>query len=672
MSKSDEAPVAPSDDAGPGGSPIRAPSTPPPSAGHSSHDTSWWTALAALGVVFGDIGTSPLYTWNEIRNHGSLDSPDAILGVMALIFWSMTIAITLKYVTYVLRADNHGEGGTFALMGNLMALKVPGLGAVSLMLAAAACLLFADGTITPAISVLSAIEGITVRNPGLSPLVVPVTLIVLTVLFKVQYRGTASVGRLFGPITAVWFFCIGGAGLYELVQHPAILAAVNPAYALDFIAHHGLHGSLVVMGSVVLCLTGGEALYADLGHFGRSAIRTAWYSIAYPCLLLAYFGQGARLLSGGPVAGDNVFYSLIPEAAIYPMVLLATAATIIASQAMITGAFSVARAAINLGLLPRVQVLHTNDRVEGQIYMPVVNWSLWAGCCTLVLVFGSSSGLAAAYGFAVMGTMLATGVGTALLARYGWNWPAWRVALVFGVFILLDLSYLSATALKFFQGAWMPALIGSFLLLVMLTWSRGRDALGAAYRQVDRITVADLIAQKASLTELPRAMVFLTAERVSQASDPVPVLLLKFMDRYGALPKHLTIFNVVFEANVPYWTGERFNVTEFGEHIVAVRMHVGFMESPDVRKALWTLRHERAIRIHSSRWTIVMGKESIVIEGGSLWWRLRATLFSLLLQSASQAHVWFGLGGDTGLSKEIIPVRVRPKRGMEVQVRLQG
>lgn len=636
------------------------------------HDASWWSALAALGVVFGDIGTSPLYTWNEIRAHGGIGGPADVLGLMSLVFWAMTLVISGKYMSVVLWADNQGEGGTFALMGNLQALRVPGLSAASLLLVGAACLLFADGLITPSISVLSAVEGITVRNPALSQWVVPATLVILTLIFRVQYRGTASVGRLFGPITFLWFVAIGALGLAEVVQHPGILLAVDPRHAATFVLGHGAHGTLLVLGSVVLALTGGEALYADLGHFGRRSILRGWYAVAFPCLLLNYFGQGARLLSGGPIVADNVFYSLVPDLLVYPMVALATAAAIIASQALITGAFSLARAAINLGLLPRVQVLHTNDRVEGQIYMPAVNWALWAGCCTLVIGFGSSSGLAAAYGLAVMGTELATTIGTLLVARYGWGWPAWRTALVFGVFLIIDLSFLSATGLKFFQGAWMPLLLGGLLFLVMSTWSRGREALAAAYRRVDRLTVADLVAAKATLTELPRAMVFLTAERVARASDPVPVLLLKFMDRYGALPKHLTIFNVVFEPNVPYWPGERHEVAQYGEHVVSVRMHVGYMESPDVRRALSELRHDKAIRIHSSRWTIVMGKESLVLDGGSAWWRLRASLFSLLLQTAAQAHVWFGLGGDTGLSKEIIPVRVHPGRGMEVQVRLQA
>jgi KUP system potassium uptake protein len=630
-----------------------------------------WAVLAALGVVFGDIGTSPLYTWNEIRTHGGLHGPEDVLGVMSLLFWAITIVISGNYMSVVLWADNHGEGGTFALMGNLQAAKVPGLAAVSLLLVGGSCLLFADGLITPAISVLGAMEGITVRNPGLSDWVVPATLVILTLLFRVQYRGTASVGRLFGPITLLWFVAIGALGFAEVVQHPAILRAVDPRLALEFLARSGGHESLVVLGSVLLALTGGEALYADLGHFGRRAIRIGWYYVAFPCLLLNYFGQGARLLSGGPVLADNVFFSLVPEIAVYPMVALATGAAIIASQALITGAFSLARSAINLGLLPRVHVLHTNDRVEGQIYMPVVNWSLWAGCCALVIGFGSSSGLAAAYGLAVMGTMVSTNVGTLLLARFGWGWSWQRVAVVFGLFLTISTSLLTATLLKFFQGAWMPLMVGGALFAIMLTWSRGREALAAAYRRVDRLTVADLVATKARLTELPRAMVFLTAERVHRPTDPVPVLLLKFMDRYGALPKHLTIFNVVFEPDVPYWPHARHEVTQYGEHVVSVRMHVGYMESPDVRQALWTLRQDKAIRIHSSRWTIVMGKESLVIESGSLLWRLRASLFSLLLQTAAQAHVWFGLSGDTGLSKEVIPVRVHPRRGMEVQVRLQ-
>ncbi len=631
----------------------------------------WTLTLAATGVVFGDIGTSPLYTWNEIRNHGGVETTADAMGVTSLILWVLSVTITAKYVTFVLRADNNGEGGTFALMGLLQALRIPRTALFSSALVMGSCLLFGEGLLTPAISVLSAVEGLTVRNPALAPVVVPLTLAILAFVFRVQSLGTARVGGTFGTIMIAWFLAIGALGLREVLGHPEILGAFNPYYAFTYVVTHGPHGTAIALASVILCITGGEALYADLGHFGAQAIRRAWLVLAYPCLMLSYMGQGARLASGGPIVANNVFFSLVPEWAVYPMVGLATLAAIIASQALISGAFSLARSAINLGLLPRVTIVHTNEAVEGQIYMPAINLLLWAGCSLLVITFGSSTGLAAAYGFTMSGTMVATTSGMAMLARYGWGWSLPRLAATFGPFLLLELAYLTSTSLKFFDGAWMSAAFGIGLYTFMRTWRSTRSELGAAYRAVDRITVRELVARKSRLTELPRAMVFLTSERIDEIDDPVPVLLLKFMDRYGSLPKHLTVFNVVFVEDRPYWTGERYETHEFGEHIVSVRMFIGYMESPNVRRALWQLRHDKRIRIHSSRWTIVMGKEAIVIDGGAWWWRARYYIFSLALATAAQAQTWFGLGADTGVSKEVVPVRVTPKKGMEVTIRLE-
>ncbi|MBA2320287.1 MAG: KUP/HAK/KT family potassium transporter [Deltaproteobacteria bacterium] len=625
--------------------------------------------VAAAGVVYGDIGTSPLYTWNEIRNHGGIADEADVLGLASLILWTLTLIVSVKYVLLVLRADNSGEGGTYALMGLLQPIKGPLAGLATLMLTGSACLLYSEGLITPAISVLSAVEGLTVANPSLDRFIIPITLVVLFALFYVQYQGTQKVGRLFGVIMVVWFVTIASLGVASIARHPGILQAVFPWHGLGYLWRHGLT-ALPALGSVVLAVTGGEALYADMGHFGRRAISLSWWILCYPCLMLNYLGQGALLYSGDPFEGDNVFFALVPRVLLYPMIGLATFAAVIASQALISGAFSLTRSAINLGLLPRVLVVHTSSEVEGQIYMPAINWLLWAGCSTLVITFQSSSGLAAAYGLSVMGAMVVTTFAISQVAVHRWGWSPLRAGVVFGGFAVIELTYLAACALKFFDGGFIPLVLGSLLLYLMLTWRRGREQMSQAYRVVERMKVVELLELKRRITALPRAMVFLTQESVVQATDGAPVLLMKFVDRYGGLPKHLTLLSIVNEHGVPYWLGKRFDVVNFGENVVSVRMHVGYMETPDVRAALTTLKRRKLVKIHATRWTIVMGKEEIFLtEGIPLPRRISMVLYRSLLQVASQAHVWFGLGSDTGLSKEVVPVRVSRDGRMEVVLR---
>ena len=647
-------------------------SHPPAAAGHEPRDVRQLVGLcvAAAGVVYGDIGTSPLYTWNEIRHHGALQSRADVLGMCSLILWTLTLVVCCKYVLLVLRADNHGEGGTFALMGLLGDVRARGVALVSTALIAASCLLYGDGLITPAISVLSAVEGLAVANPALKGAILPITLAILTGLFAFQYKGTAAVGRLFGGIMVVWFVVLALLGVTQLVQEPGILLAISPHHAVAYFLRNGFAHTLPVLGSVVLACTGGEALYADMGHFGARAIRLTWWSLVYPCLMLNYLGQGALLLSMEEIPGDNVFLGLVPAVALYPMIALSTAAAVIASQALISGAFSLTRAAINLGLLPRVRVVHTSSEVEGQIYMPVVNWLMWAGCCLLVLTFQTSTGLAAAYGLAVMGVMVATTVSMYYVTVHLWAWPKWRAQLVFGGFLLLDLLYLAACALKFLDGGWVPLAFAAVLLYLMLTWRIGRAKMSDAYRAVARMSIGELVDVKRRITSLPRAMVFMTQERVEALGDGAPVLLMKFADRYGALPKHLTILAIVSEPGVPYWLDHRFDVVSFGENVVGVRMHVGYMETPDVRAALTTLKRRRLVKIHATRWTIVMGKEELLVPADlRISRKLGIILYRLMLQVSSQAHVWFGLGTDAGLSKEVVPVRIGQDGAMEVVLR---
>lgn len=615
--------------------------------------------LAATGVVYGDIGTSPLYTWNEVRRTGVLHDADAILGACSLLIWTLTLAITVKYVGLVLRADNHGEGGTFALMGLVGPLRFVGHAALLAALAFAACLLYADGLITPAISVLSAVEGLAVASPAFEPVIVPLTLALLTGLFTFQWVGTERVGRVFGVVCVGWFAAIGLLGLGQVVGTPAILKAFSPHYAIEFLTRHRLSELGHVLGAVVLAITGGEALYADIGHFGVRAVRFTWLVLVYPALLLAYLGQGAFLLSGAPVRADNVFYSVVPESLLVPMVVLASAATVIASQALISGAFSLTRSAITLGFVPRFAVRHTSAEMVGQIYLPMVNWGLWAGCCALVLGFRTSAGLAAAYGLAVMGVVVVTTVALAVIASKLWSWPWWKVGAVFVPFLAFDGMFLAANVAKIPDGAWVTLVIGAGLYFAMDAWRRWRALLAAAYHRVPRIPLSQLIARRDELTEIPRAFLYLVAEPVRSAADPVPVLLMKFIDRYGGLPRNVTLFTVVPHAEVPYTREHRFEVDELGGGVVSVRMHVGFMERADVRAALRWLESHELVRIHAVRWTIVVGREEVLSEGGNPLWRLRMALVAWMSTLSVQVHEWFGLGVDPGVSKELVPVRAR-------------
>ncbi|HWU88327.1 MAG TPA: KUP/HAK/KT family potassium transporter, partial [Kofleriaceae bacterium] len=502
---------------------MQAPASPQPEAaspevatgdghGHSLGALS----LGALGVVYGDIGTSPLYAIKECLGstspHAVASSPGNVLGVMSLVFWALTLVVVVKYLGFVLRADNRGEGGILALAALIKPKRATGRLALPILLALfGAGLLYGDGLITPAISVLSAVEGLEVATDSLQPVIVPATVAILVTLFVVQRHGTHRIGSVFGWVMLVWFLAIGAAGVRHVAAHPEVLAAINPVHGVRFFAEHGVHGFLL-LGAVVLCVTGGEALYADMGHFGKRPIRVAWFTIAMPGLLLNYFGQAALLLSAPEKTIENPFFALVHGPLLYPMVVIATLATIIASQALISGAFSLTQQAVQLGYLPRVTIVHTSEKAQGQIYIPEVNWFLMVGTVLIVIGFGSSSNLAAAYGIAVTGTMAITTYLYYLVARRNWGWPLGYGLLVLVGFMIFDLSFLGANVVKIQHGGWVPLVLGTGLFVVMTTWWKGRLELS---RIVDSGAIPDdLFLADLDANPLPRVRgtaVFMTS-----------------------------------------------------------------------------------------------------------------------------------------------------------------
>ena len=431
--------------------------------------------IAATGIVFGGIGTSPLYALDQIfLGHGGVPlTHENVLGGISLVIWTLTVIVAITYAIFVLRAQNDGEGGVFALYGLLHRFKNRGIMIFLWSLMLGAGLLFGDGIITPAISVLAAVEGFGVAAPALGRAVIPITAILLTALFAVQIKGTSGIGRVFGPILIVWFIVLAILGAYQIVHHTEILQAFNPVHGLMFLMRVGLFKALLVLGALILVVAGGEAMYADLGHFGALPIRTSWFTLVYPALLLNYLGQGAYLLSGAPIVGGKIFYSLVPPALLYPMILLATAATVIASQALISGAFSLALQATALGLFPRLQVLHTHHSHAGQIYVPFINWALYVGCIVLVITFGSSYALGAAYGLAVSGVMLITSLAMFPVSRLCWGWGTVATGLLWGTLTMINGSFLLANSFKFLEGGFVPLSIGIAVFVIMATWRWG-------------------------------------------------------------------------------------------------------------------------------------------------------------------------------------------------------
>lgn len=554
--------------------------------GNARTHPAQWAKLAALGVVFGDLGTSPLYTLQTVvQAVGGRFTPAVALGSLSLIVWTLIITISIKYCLFVMRADNHGEGGILALMSLIGANQfAPGFKLMTGMGLLGAALIYGDGIITPAISVLSALEGVNVATETLKPFVMPAAVAILIGLFATQRFGTQIIGRAFGPVMLLWFVVIALLGVSAIIHQPQVLVAIDPRRAVEFLSHSDGHG-LLVLGGVFLCITGGEALYADMGHFGKGPIRWSWYSIVLPSLLLSYAGQTAFLLGKGSVTG-NPFFQIAPSWSIYPLVALATIATIIASQAIITGSFSMTRQAMQLGWLPGVSIRQTSDRVYGQIYVPVVNWLLMIATVATTIAFGSSDRLAGAYGTAVATTMLLTTFLLYKAMREVWRWPHIVALAVIGIFLIVDLSFFCANLLKIADGGWLPLSLAAVLFAVMVTWRSGIEAMHATLMQTS--SDSDTFLSQLRSHAIPRVdgtMVFLT-----RSSQKVPRLIMDHAHFMGALPRQAIAFSILFE-NTPRIVGPRCSLIEnVGEGLWHAVARFGFFEIPDLSMALKQIR----------------------------------------------------------------------------------
>ncbi len=590
--------------------------------------------LAAVGVVYGDIGTSPLYALKEVFAHGRVPlTPANILGILSLVFWTLTVVVSLKYVTLILRADNNGEGGLIAMLAlATQAVKhKPVLRRRLLMLGIfGTAIFFGDGVITPAISVLSAVEGLEVAAPQLHRYVVPVTLLVLTALFAAQRFGTAIVGRLFGPITLVWMVVLAVLGVQHIASNTAVLVALSPHHALGFLfAHPGT--AFVALGAVVLCVTGAEALYADLGHFGKTPIRCAWFAVVMPALLLNYFGQGAMLLQH-PQNVQNPFFEMAPQWALFPLIGLATLATVIASQALITAAFSVTKQAVQLGYMPRLRVLHTSVRDTGQIYVPFVNWALYGCVVFAVVMFGSSSALASAYGIAVTIDMTITTVMTFFVIRYAWKLPLWVCVAATGAFFAVDLVFFSANVVKVLDGGWFPLLIGAAMFTLMMTWKAGRRLMSQRLRS-ESIGLKDFLE---SLFLAPPVRVEGTAVFLAAESGSTPFALLHNLKHNKVLHQQ-NLFVSVRHHEVP-WVGfdKRCEVESLGHNCWQVTLHFGFKNEPDVPEALKLLQ-ARGVELEPMDTSYFLSRDTVVptFGGGMAMWREK--LFASMHRNAAAA-----------------------------------
>jgi KUP system potassium uptake protein len=594
-------------------------------------------ALGSVGVVYGDIGTSPLYAFREAVNAAAESGPvtrDIVLGVLSLILWALIIVVVIKYVLLLLRADNNGEGGTLSLT----ALATRALGRrttlVFLLGVVGASMFLGDAVITPAISVLSAVEGLKLATPAFAHYVVPLTIAILIGLFAAQSYGTARVASLFGPIMVVWFVAIAAAGLLHISDDPGVLHAINPLYAVTFLYSHGQIG-LVTLGAVFLVVTGGEALYADLGHFGRRPIQTAWFCLVLPALLLNYFGQGAKVLAE-PAAIENPFYRLVPEMLLLPMVVLATAATVIASQAVITGAYSLVHQAIHLGLLPRLAIMHTSASQAGQIYIPRVTGALLVGVLLLVGLFRTSSALASAYGIAVATTMVVDGLLAFIVIWKFWHWPIWRVALVISPLVIVDLVFFSANLLKLLEGAWAPILFGATMVLLILTWRRGTGILAQKTRRSE-VPIDTLLA---SLEKKPPHMVPGTAVFLTSQPEFAPTALLHNLKHNKILHEHNVILTIVTTDTPRVTEDERVRITALSSRFSLVALKFGYMESPNVPKALAIARkHGWQFDIMSTSFFLSRRALKPSAHSGMPVWQDR--LFIGLAKSASDATDFF-------------------------------
>ena len=596
--------------------------------------------IGAIGIVYGDIGTSVLYAMKEVFTHGHVQlTPDNIFGILSMFFWTLTVIVSIKYVMLVLRADNHGEGGTAALLAlasNAVRDK-PALRRRLLLVGMfGAALFYGDGVITPAISVLSAVEGLEVVSPTFKQYVIPITLGILLLLFMVQKHGTAGIGKFFGPITLVWFVAIGLLGVMQIVNTPSILKALSPHYAVMFmVSSPGV--TFIILGAIVLCVTGAEALYADMGHFGKRPIRIAWFAVVMPALTLNYFGQGALLLSN-PEAVKNPFYLMVPEWALLPMVALATMATVIASQALISGAFSATKQIIQLGYLPRLQMLHTSIKETGQIYIPFINWALFGAIVMAVVFFKSSGALATAYGIAVCGNMLITTILTFYVIRYAWKYPLALCLAATGIFFVIDFAFLASNALKFLDGGWFPILIAGSIFTLMVTWKQGRHILNEKLK-------ADSIDLKSFLDAVfvsPPARVEGTAVFLTAEPGGVPNALLHNLKHNKVLHEN-NLFVTVRSHEVP-WIGldKRLEIQSLGRHCWQVVIHYGFKNDPDVPRALEHMRG-RGCDVDPMSTSYFLSRDTVVptIGGGMASWREK--LFAQMHRNAGSAADFLNL-----------------------------
>ncbi len=601
--------------------------------------------LMALGVVYGDIGTSPLYAIRECfkREYGLVPDADNVYGVLSLVVWSLITIVAVKYIVYILKADNRGEGGILALLALLMQRDGGQAGAatrrrsVLIMLGLfGAALLYGDGVITPAISVLGAVEGLEVAAPALSHWVVVLSVGILFLLFLFQKKGTAHVGAFFGPAMLVWFATIATLGVVEIAREPVILSAVNPWYAVQFFMVHGRHG-FVLLGAVVLVVTGAEALYADMGHFGKKPIRLAWFTLVLPALLLNYFGQGAILLRD-PSAVQNPFYHLAPRALLYPLIGLATIAAVIASQALISGAFSLTQQAVQLGYSPRVTIKHTSRSEAGQIYIPEVNAALMVGCLAVVIGFGSSDKLGAAYGIAVTGTMAITTALFYVVARTRWNWSVLHAGTLALVFLTIDLAFFTANIIKIEQGGWVPLAIGVGMYTLMTTWKRGRELL----REILRKASLPLNLLLESLDREKPMRVRGTAVFMTSDPEGAPVVLLHHLKHNKVLHETVILLSIM-SADVPEIPNEDRMAIEMLTHgFVRAQVRYGFMETPDVKDIL--ARCEAAgVRARPGETTYYLGREQLITTGTSPMARWRKRLFSIMSRNARSATQFFGI-----------------------------
>ena len=616
------------------------PASDPAATSHRpARPVAWGLVLGALGIVYGDIGTSPLYAMKECLTHGAglgEDAATVALGSASLVFWALFLVVSIKYILFITRADNHGEGGIFALLA--LRPKVEGVKTLSitaLVILAGAALLYGDGMITPAISVLSAAEGLKDVHPLFGRWVVPISVVILGLLFWVQHRGTAHIGRLFGPVMLVWFSVLAALGLWQVVQVPEVLRALDPRVGFGYLLRHPFAG---ILGAVVLSITGAEALYADMGHFGRPAIVRGWYTVVFPALCLNYFGQAAWLLRH-PAAEENPFFAIVPHGHVRLFfVALSIGATVIASQSLISGTYSLTRQAVQLGYFPRLGVVHTSAQLEGQIYMPLLNWILGAGCILIVLKFKSSDALAAAYGIAVTGTMVATTVAFYRVTRFRWRWPRAGALSLCGLFLLVDLIFFASNLPKIGAGGWLPLFLGAVAFAVMVTWKRGRAEIMAQILS-NSLDIAQVVedVQRSEVMRVPGTAVFMSA-----LSKGTPIALLHHLKANKCLHKTVVLLTIQTEGVPRVPAAEMLSVEDLGGGIWRAVVRYGYMSTPNGPQLLEALV-DRGIPIKPAATTYYFNRETVIAGGKTTMWAWQKELYRILSQNARPARDYFGI-----------------------------